>query len=94
MEDQEHDRKVLAGELVEDTRFLCPERPCPMPASCKWNGRTCTVCGKKTGEHRVTAKLTDIAMAMKGGMPMGQDDLSFAEWQALGMIRAKMEPRL
>ena len=94
LEDQEHDRKVRAGDLTEDTRFLSEDRPCPMPQACRWDGRVCRTCGKKKGIHSETVRLMQLGMAMRGGMPMQRSDLSFAQWQALGRVRAEMEPKL
>ena len=91
LEDQEHDRRVLAGELGEDMVFLSSECQCPQPNMCAWEGRTCTVCHKKRNRHPVTDKLQQIAMAMIGGMPMQREDLSMMEWQILGMIRMEMQ---
>ena len=43
----------------------------------------------------MTSRLRTLALAIRGGLPMDADDLSFAEWCALGVIRQRSEvPRL
>jgi hypothetical protein len=92
LEDARHDRKVLDGEIADSTRFLCPEWPCPTPDQCQWDGRVCLTCGRKAGLHAETLRLKGIGLALEGGMPMERDDLSLAQWQALGLVRADMRP--
>lgn len=48
---------------------------------------TCRTCNKREGPRDVTLELSQLALALDGGMP--PPDLSFAEWTALGAIRRR-----
>lgn len=90
LDDLDHDRRVKAGELHEDTRLADPEFPCPMEP-CGFSAGSCDRCGKRIGVHPETEWLQSMALALRGGLAPADGDLSFAEWQALGYLRARTE---
>ena len=88
LDDLEHDDRVIRENKAEDTRLVNPARPCPMPEMCKWEHGECKTCGKRRVDP-MTVRLLEISLAMRGGMPVAQDQLCAAQWMALGRIRAK-----
>lgn len=85
----EHDEKVRRGDLREDTHFRQEWLPCPDPSACKFDSTGHCWCGKRRGPGKVTRNLQMLEMAMAGGMPVQRDELGYAEWAALGLLRKR-----
>lgn len=60
-----------------------------------WDAQ-CKECGKGAGREisAFTSHIIKIYRLARGGYPFRANDLSFSEWQALGIVKDYLEPRM
>lgn len=60
-----------------------------MPQCGPFPGGVCVQCGLRDEPCIEARQIDSLFIAQLGGMPIAQDELSYAEWRALGVLHAR-----